>query len=228
MAPAKRGYIPLVADAGCPVRLLAAAYFASAARSPGRPRRRHDLQADPAFSATDPTDVLQLGNLKLRCAETRCCRFAELVQPERIPLDIPPLMVILTDANERTSAFCPSAFKRLGSNPARPFLSKIYQDPPAGTQNGRRNFGSVKPTPIRGPFRAQTRQMPNACAPWRLGARNVGCRQSRSDSKIRAAIDEHSKNRVGLTDVGDGAQVFLDIERLAPSIEAGRYPMRIR
>lgn len=143
MAPAKRGgYIPLVMMLGVLVGLLAAAYFFSGAIArvvPGADM----IYKLIGLSATDPTDVLQLGNLKSEMRGTSVLSVrGELFNPSEYPLDIPPLMVILSDKEGKQIGVLPFRLQETRIEPGETIsFRKIYQDPPAGTQNVAVNFG---------------------------------------------------------------------------------------
>lgn len=143
MAPAKRsGYIPLVLMVGVLVGLMAAAYFFSG------PIARVVPGADMIYrllglSDTDPSAVLQLGNLKTEMRGTSVLSIrGELFNPTEYPLEIPPMMVILSDKNQKQIGVLPFRLQEAQIEPGETIsFRKIYQDPPAGTQSVAVNFG---------------------------------------------------------------------------------------
>lgn len=143
MAPSKRtGYIPLVLMLGVLVGLLAAGYFFSGAIArvvPGADM----IYKLIGLSATDPTDVLQLGNLKTEMRGTSVLSIrGELFNPSEYPQDIPPMMVILSDKDAKQIGVMPFRLQEARIEPGETIsFRKIYQDPPAGTQSVTVNFG---------------------------------------------------------------------------------------
>lgn len=143
MAPAKRaGYIPLVLMLGVLVGLLAAGYFFSG------PIARVVPGADMIYkllglSDTDPTDVLLLGNLKTEMRGTSVLAIrGEMFNPSEYPLDIPPLMLIISDADQKKIGVMPFRLQEERIEPGETIsFQKIYQDPPAGMKSVVVNFG---------------------------------------------------------------------------------------
>jgi predicted Zn finger-like uncharacterized protein len=143
MAPSKRtGYIPLVLMLGVLVGLLAAGYFFSGAIArvvPGADMIYRLI----GLSASDPTDVLQLGNLKTEMRGTSVLSIrGELFNPSEYPQDIPPMMVILSDKEGKQIGVMPFRLQEARIEPGETIsFRKIYQDPPGGTQSVAVNFG---------------------------------------------------------------------------------------
>jgi hypothetical protein len=150
MAPAKRaGYIPLVLMVGVLFGLMAAAYFFSG------PISRVVPGADMIYkllglSDTDPSEVLQLGNIKYeRRGESVLSIKAELFNPTEYPLTIPPLMLKISDANGDNIGVLPFRLQQESIEPGETIsFQKIYQDPPKGMKGIGLAFGSVKTIPL--------------------------------------------------------------------------------